>query len=67
MHLKEKAEQIINKQSEMIDLLLEKNNLLVEMNTELKNRIQILNKKNKPITITAMGLLVSWQIKWQNA
>ena len=24
-------------------------------------------KKNKPITITAMGLLVSWQIKWQNA
>lgn len=44
MLLKEKSEQIINKQSELIDLLLEKNNLLIEMNTELKNRIQILNK-----------------------
>lgn len=44
MLLKEKSEQIINKQSEMIDLLLEKNNLLIEMNTELKNRIQILSK-----------------------
>lgn len=44
MLLKEKSEQIINKQSEMIGLLLEKNNLLIEMNTELKNRIQILSK-----------------------
>lgn len=48
MLLKEKSEQIINKQSELIDLLLEKNNLLIEMNTELKNRIQILNKKINP-------------------
>ena len=48
MLLKEKSEQIINKQSEMIDLLLEKNKLLIEMNTELKNRIQILNKKINP-------------------
>lgn len=49
MLLKEKSEQIINRQSEMIDLLLEKNNLLIEMNTELKNRIQILtNKKINP-------------------
>lgn len=44
MLLKEKSEQIINKQSELINLLLEKNKLLIEMNTELKNRIQILNK-----------------------
>lgn len=29
--------------------------------------VKNVNKKNKPITITAMGLLVSWQIKWQNA
>ena len=48
MLLKEKSEQIINKQSELIDLLLEKNKLLIEMNTELKNRIQILNKKINP-------------------